>query len=229
MTLYVTTYKEVKIKVVENGMTVTKTYFTPSGIAQIQNLPNGKGSATSVSTDINMVRNSFVSSTVDYKVHEVSGGQSGSEFDPKLNPNLDPQKLYYTYEEIADEKAIYDEANGLKKSTANQYAHGDGKNLDNQNDCSSLIVDLLIVGKIIKESQKGQFATTVVVDGQNYSFYTPNQIGIALKAYPGVIMDKSAFSNMTSENAKTYLKNRISLEKKENSSQSNNSDDSGSF
>jgi RHS repeat-associated protein len=216
MVIFVHTYKEVYINVRdENGNVISKKYYVIDGGAQIDNMPGVPATRVQHITDMSQ----FNSITGSYPATVVADSDgdfaiSGQIFDASINQqnsDFNAGWIYYEPEIVQAELTILQEAE--KRESGNEpYNHGLNQDTGNlfQNDCSSIIVELLLLSGIVDDGNMGK--TTVSYGGKDYSFYTPNEIilDLADMGFELHVNNKDGFDKtVTREKSKDYLYNEV--------------------
>jgi RHS repeat-associated protein len=228
--IYVTKYEQVIVKSIVQGKEVSQTYYKAVGFYEIENWPIVTESCTFVtehgSDEAQLDRNNLLKrdNTAVYQIEKDKGiSVNSTNFDLTLNPNLKPNQTLFTFDEIKNEQAILNEANcraqiptppysgtGIRPNNPNYYNPIPNSYL-NQNDCSSLPVQMLIlIGKIEPGTDFGIFSYTND-KGKEFNLYMPNEIGKDLQnlGFPTYIMDEADYkTNMTDQSTKTYLQKK---------------------
>jgi RHS repeat-associated protein len=222
--IYVTRYRDVQVKVMENGKEVMKTFYVANGYYEIENQPenNPHGNSTPNTTIVtehhgnprksaNRTDKEFGDNAANYFV-EIDKGVDGTDFDQNLNPNLNLNQKFFTVDEIKNEQLISDDALALESLPQQHYQHGEG--CSSQNDCASLVVNYLIkIGKVTAGSDFGKIS--LAVKGQTYTFYVPNKVGLDLENKLGLnayVGDWDEYQKMTQQNSEDFMKEEITNE-----------------
>lgn len=190
-------------------------------------MPNGQHSTTSVNGkkgpygihESRTRENNLMSIQV-----KKAQGTIGSELNDQFQTTtFNPNSIYFTESQIREELSIHDNAEQMVNSTRNVYnngytIYGEKIQMVRQNDCSSLIIDLLHRSGMIKDREIEK-TKTQGRSGQNLSFYTPNQIILDLNKKlklpvfhkKGGANATNALNEMTATNAENYVKYRESI------------------
>ncbi|MCH2229151.1 MAG: hypothetical protein MK105_02310 [Crocinitomicaceae bacterium] len=187
MYILVTNYKRVYLKVMENGKEVTKTYYVRSETKPYifaQNMPGDPDGATEVVPKTIEEKEALLDeqSVVSYTLDK-DEGVLGSEFSDdvkNLNPDLDPNQMYFLPEEVEAERGIKADLKKMDdKGVPYQHIMVDGEYV--VNDCSTIIVDLLN-GAGLTSDDFGMTKVTSSDGTVTVSSPTPNEISLDLDA-----------------------------------------------
>ena len=188
MRMFVSTYEEVNVLI--DGE--ERTMYKSTGVAMIQNWPHGTNTATEVEDNYQAdVREGNVQIFVLDKDNRAVMGDDG--------------QMYYTAETTQLERDIYADASSRNEP------YRDGTSYLDQNDCSSIIISLLYRNgyKKLKYGEKTG-TTTVDVQGQDYTFYTPNSIALDLgENHKAITIKPQNARDITFKNAMEFLKGVI--------------------
>ena len=162
MVLAVSTYKEVQVNVIKNNEIVQETYYVKTGYALIQNMPHDSDKTATEVTEKNGYQSAeadIMRQTAIYTINTDKGALGVTLFNQALNPDIDPLGTYYSKEEISAEQSILKNAYDKMADNTQNYDHG--KDYSTQNDCSSIIIELLNKSGAITNPKTGVASVSI--------------------------------------------------------------------